>query len=139
MSKSEGSVTISAPIEKVFDAIANPEVVNQISSASLVGTSGQNGEAGSYADWEYLKLRSRTIVSEVNKPNKMVEEMTGPMPGRWIWNLEQDGQAVKVDFCIEYKVPGGFLGDIADRLFLGSMNQKSLEKTMSGLKDYCEK
>ena len=139
MSKSEGSVTINAPIDKVFDAIANPDIVNQISSASLVGTNGQNGEAGSYADWEYLKLRSRTTVSEVKKPNKMVEEMTGPMPGRWIWNLEQDGQAVKVDFCIEYKVPGGFLGGIADKLFLGSMNQKSLEKTMSGLKDYCEK
>jgi carbon monoxide dehydrogenase subunit G len=139
MSKSEGSITISAPIEKIFDAIANPDVVAQISNGTLIGTKGKNGELGSYADWEYLKLRSRATVSEVNKPSKMVEEMTGPMPGKWIWNLEQDGQAVKVDFCIEYKVPGGFLGRIVDKLFLGSMNQKSMEKTMSGLKAYCEK
>lgn len=139
MPKSDGSVIINAPIEKVFNAIANPDIVAQISSGSLIGTEGKNGELGSYADWEYLKLRSRTTVSEVNKPSKMVQEMTGAMPGRWIWNLEQEGQAVKVDFCIEYKVPGGFLGKIANKLFLGRMNQKSMEKTMYGLKAYCEK
>jgi carbon monoxide dehydrogenase subunit G len=139
MPKSEGSVTINAPIEKVFDAIANPEIVAQISNGKLTGTKGKNGELGSYADWEYLKLRSRTTVSEVNKPSKMVQEMTGAMPGRWIWNLEQEGQSVKVDFCIEYRVPGGFLGKIANKLFLGSMNQRSMEKTMYGLKAYCEK
>jgi uncharacterized membrane protein len=65
--------------------------------------------------------------------------MTGAMPGKWIWNLERDGQAVKVDFCIEYRVPGGFLGKIADQLFLGKMNQKNLDNTLRGLKVYGEK
>jgi coenzyme Q-binding protein COQ10 len=139
MPKSEGSVTINAPIEKVFDAAANPEIIAQISSGSLVGTEGKNGELGSYADWQYLKLRSRTTVSEAIKPNKLVQEMTGGMPGRWIWNLKQEGQAVKVDFCIEYRVPGGILGKIADKLFLARINRKNMEKTLYGLEAYCEK
>lgn len=139
MSKTEVSVTINAPIERVFDTVADPEIIAQISSGALIGTKGKNGELGSYADWEYLKLRSRTTVSEVNKPHKLVQEMTGAMPGKWTWSLEQEGQTVKVDFCIEYSVPGGILGKIANKLFLGRMNQKNGEKTMHGLKTYCEK
>jgi carbon monoxide dehydrogenase subunit G len=139
MPKTEGSVTINAPVEKVFDAVADPEIIAQISSGALIGTKGKNGELGSYADWEYLKLRSRTTVSEVNKPHKLVQEMTGAMSGKWIWSLEQEGQTVKVDFCIEYTVPGGILGKIADKLFLARINQKNGEKTMQGLKAYCEK
>lgn len=139
MPKLEATVTINAPIEKVFDAVADPEIIAQISSGALIGTKGKYGELGSCADWEYLKLRSRTTVSEVNKPHKLVQEMTGAMPGKWIWSLEQAGQTVKVDFCIEYTVPGGILGKIANKLFLGRINQKNGKKTMQGLKAYCEK
>jgi carbon monoxide dehydrogenase subunit G len=139
MPKSEGAVTINAPIEKVFDTAADPQIIAQISSGSLVGTGGNNGELGSYADWEYLKLRSRTSVSEVNKPYRLAQEMTGAMPGRWIWNLKQEGKNTKVDYCIEYIVPGGILGKIANTLFLGRMNQKNLEKTLQALKAYCER
>jgi coenzyme Q-binding protein COQ10 len=138
MPKTEVSVTINATIEKAFDAVANPDIISQISSGSLVGANGKNGELGSYADWEYLKFRSRTTVTEVNKPYKLIEEMTGAMPGKWIWNLKQEGEAVIVDFCIEYSVPGGILGKIANKLFLGRINQKNGEKTMQGLKAYCE-
>jgi uncharacterized membrane protein len=139
MPKSEGSVTINAPIEKVFDAVANPEVITQISSGKLVRTQGKFDELGSYADWEYLKLRSRTTVSEVNKPHKLIQKMTGAMSGKWIWSLKQEGQTVKVDFCIEYTVPGGIIGKIANKLFLERINKKNREKTMRGLKAYCEK
>jgi hypothetical protein len=139
MPKTEVSVTINSPIEKVFDAVADPEIIAQISSGALIGTKGKNGELGSYADWEYLKLRSRTTVSEVNKPHKLVQEMTGAMPGKWIWSLGQEGQTVKVDFCIEYTVPGGIFGKIANKLFLGRINQKNGEKSMQGLKAHCEK
>lgn len=138
MPKSEASVTISAAMESVFDAIAAPDIIAQISSGALIRTEGKNGELGSSADWEYLKLRSRTTVSEVNRPYKLVQEMIGMMPGRWIWNLEQEGQAVKVFFCIAYSIPGGILGKIANQLFLGRMNQKNLEGTLHKLKVYCE-
>jgi len=138
MPKTEVSITVNAPIENVFDAVANPEVIARISSGTLIGTKGKYNELGSYADWGYLKLRSRTTVSEVDKPHKLVQEMTGAMSGKWTWILQQEGQTVKVDFSIEYAVPGGILGKIADKLFLGRINRKNGEKTMRGLKAHCE-
>jgi len=144
MSKTEVSVIINAPIEKVFDAAADPEkMAKYISTASLAKTEGKPDELGSYSEWIYpvagMKVRGKMIVSEVDKPRRLVHEMSGTMPGKWIWNLKQESQAVKVDFCIEYRVPGGFLGDIADKLFLGRINKKNGEKAMQGLKTYCEK
>ena len=65
--------------------------------------------------------------------------MTGAMKGKWIWNLKQDGKNTKVDYCIEYIVPGGILGKMANTLFMGRMNQENLEKTLQALKVYCER
>ena len=138
MPKVAGSVTIDAPIEKVFDSAADPQVIAQISSGALVGMTGEKGELGSYADWEYLKMRSRTTVSEVDRPSRLVQAMTGPMPGRWIWDLKQDGKAVRVDFCIEYSFLSGIPGKIVNRLLRGKMN-RDMDKTMHGLKSHCEK
>lgn len=139
MPKTEVSVNIDAPVENVFDAIANPEVITQKSAGKLVETKGSNGELGSYAVWEYLKLRSRTTVTEVEKPYKLIHTMTGGMPGKWIWILKQEEQSIRVDFCIDYRVPGGILGRIVNSLFLGRINRKNGEKTVQGIKAYCEK
>jgi coenzyme Q-binding protein COQ10 len=144
MPKTEVSVTINAPLEKVFDAAADPEKMAQyISTAVLENAKGKPDELGSYSEWLYpvagMKIHGKMTVSEVDKPRRLVHEMSGTMPGKWIWSLKQVGQAVKVDFCIEYTVPGGILGKIADKLFLSRMNQKNGVKAMQGLKAYCEK
>ncbi len=143
MPKSEASVTINAPIEKVFDAIADQEkAVQYYPAAVLIAVNGKPDELGSSAELEYhvagMKIHAKITVSEVDKPLKLVYEMSGAMPGKWIWSLEQEGQAVKVDFSIDAKIPGGILGKIANRLFLGRMNQKNAEKCVQGLKVYCE-
>ena len=143
MPKSEASVTINAPIEKVFDAIADQEkAVQYYPAAVLIAVNGKPDELGSSAELEYhvagMKIHAKITVSEVDKPLKLVYEMSGAMPGKWIWSLEQEGQAVKVDFSIDAKIPGGILGKIANQLFLGRMNQKNAEKCVQGLKVYCE-
>ncbi len=143
MPKSEASVTINAPIEKIFDAIADQEKAAQyISTAVLTDTKGKPDELGSYSEWTYpvagMKIHGKMTVSEVDKPHRLVQEMSGTMTGKWIWSLEQDGQAVKVVFSVEYSVPGGILGKVANKLFLGRINQRNSEKCVQGLKVYCE-
>ena len=143
MSKSEGTITINAPIEKVFDAISDPEKVTQYASSSvLTGAEGKPDELGSYAEFDYhvvgMKFHARMTVSEVDKPHRLVQEMSGAMPGKWTWGLTQDDQAVKVDFSIDYIFPGGILGKIADRLFMGRMNKNNIGRTLQNLKVFCE-
>jgi uncharacterized membrane protein len=144
MGKSEASVTINTSIEKTFDAVADPKKMAEYSNASvLTEEKGNPGELGSSAIWEYnvagMKFHATTTVSVVTRPKKMIQEMSGAMPGRWIWNLKQKGKATTVNFSIEYNLPGGVFGKMIDRLFMGRMNQKNLEKTLRYLKEYCEK
>ena len=143
MPKSEASVSINAPIEKIFDAVADQEKAAQwYPAAVLIGVKGKPDELGSSAELDYhvvgMTIHAKITVSEVDKPRKLIYEMTGAMPGKWIWSLEQEGQAVKVDFSIDAKIPGGILGKIANQLFLGRMNQKNAESCVQGLKVYCE-
>jgi uncharacterized protein YndB with AHSA1/START domain len=143
MPKSEASVTINASVEKVFDAIADPEKVARYESSSLLTKSkGKPDEIGSYSEFDYhvmgMKFHARMTVSEVDKPRRLVQEMSGAMPGKWVWNLTQDDPVVKVDFSIEYSVPGGVLGNIANKFFLGRMNQKNRKSTLHNLKMTCE-
>ncbi len=144
MPKSEGSVTIDAPMEEIFDAVADQEKAAQYhASGVLTAVNGKPDEVGSSADFDYrvvvgMTVHAKLTVLEVDKPRRLVLEMSGTMPGRWTWNLEQEGQAVKVNFSIDYSVPGGIVGRIANQLFLGRINQRNLETTLRGLKVYCE-
>lgn len=143
MPRAESSVTINAPIEKVFDAIADQEKAAQYSTgAVLTDVKGNPDEQGSSAEFEYhvvgMKFHVKLTVLEVDKPRRLVQEMGGAFPGKWTWSLEQEGQAVKVDVSVDYSVPGGILGKIANQLLLERMNQKNIESTVHGLKIYCE-
>jgi carbon monoxide dehydrogenase subunit G len=51
MPKSEGSVIISIPIEKVFNTVADPEEMTNCVSSVLADFGGEPGELESYAEW----------------------------------------------------------------------------------------
>jgi len=143
MPKSEGSVAINAPIEKVFDAIADQEkAARWYPAAVLKAVEGRPDELGSSAELEYrlagMKIQAKITVSEVDRPHKLVHDLSGALPGKWTWSLAEEGPIVRVNFRIDYSVPGGILGKIADKLFLGRMNQRNMARAVHGLKVYCE-
>lgn len=143
MPKSEASISINAPIEKIFNAVADPKELTQYAPAGVAtDVVGNPDELGSYANYDYhlagMTFHARATVLEVDKPNKIVHELSGAMPGKWTWSLEQDDQAIRVKFSVNYGLPWGILGTIANALLLGRMNQKNAEKTVKRLKVYCE-
>jgi len=144
MPRAEASVTINAPIEKVFDVVADPEQVPQYMSgvSDVSNIQGDPGEKGSSSDIAYhvmgMKFTQQMTVSEVEKPRKLLLEMKGGFPGTFQWTLEAQGQATKVDVMVDYSVPGGILGKIANQLLLERMNQKNLDGSAEKLKLLCE-
>ena len=143
MPTSEATITVNAPQEAVFDAIADQEKAAHYYPASeVVVVDGKPGEPGSSAEYVYrvagMRIRGRGTVIEVDKPRKLVQEFSGAMPGIFTWSLLEQNQAVQVTFRVDYRVPFGILGTILDKLFLGRMNQRNAESTLKGLKAYCE-
>jgi len=140
----ETSVTINAPIEKVFDTIVDPALTAQWSSgvSEVTNIKGNPWEKGSSVDMAYhvlgMKFTQHMVTSEIEKPRKVIYEMTGGFPGTFEFALERQGQATKVDTRIDYSVPGGIIGKIANQLLLERMNRKNMESSAEGLKIFCE-
>jgi len=144
MPRVETSVTINAPIEKVFDTIVDPELTAKWSSgiSEVSNNKGNPWEKGSSTDMVYhvlgMKFTQHMVTLGINKPNKVIYQMTGGFPGTFEFVLEPQGQATKVETIIDYSVPGGIIGKIANRLLLERMNRKNMEDSTEGLKVYCE-
>ncbi len=143
MPRAEASGTINAPIEKVFDVIADyAQMAHYAPISEVTNIKGNPGEKGSSADYTYhvlgIKFTMHTTLLEVERPRKVTTEDTGGLSGNFEWTLEPQGQATKVNVRIDYSVPGGVLGKIANRVLLERMNQKNMESMAQGLKIYCE-
>ena len=144
MPKVETSVTINAPIEKVFHAIIEPELAPQWSSgiSEVTNIKGDPEEKGSSFDMTYhvlgMKFTQHMVTSEIAKPRKVIYLMEGGFPGTFEFTIEPQGQVTKVDIRIDYSVPGGILGKIANQVLLERMNRKNIESSAEGLKIFCE-
>ena len=144
MPRVETSVTINAPIEKVFHTIIEPEFTPKWSSgiSEVTNIKGDPEEKGSSTDLAYhvlgMKFTQHMVTSEIEKPRKVIYQMTGGFPGTFEFALEPQGQATKVDIRIDYSVPGGIIGKIANQLLLERMNRKNIESSAEGLKIFCE-
>ena len=144
MPRGEASVTINAPIEKVFDVVVDPERGSQWASgvSDVINIQGNPGEIGSSSTLIYhvlgIKTTNTFTVSKVEKPRTILYEISGTFPGTFQFTLEPQGQATKVTARLDYSVPGGILGRIASQVLLERMNQKNLESTAEKLKLLCE-
>lgn len=143
MPRLETHITIRAPIEKVFGSIIDPEVISKRPPIHAVSNvKGNPGEKGGSADYTYrvlgLKFKQTMAVLEVDKPHRIVWEMSGSFVGKWVQTLESQQEGARVDTKVDYAVRGGIIGRMADRLFLQRINQRNLEIGSAGLKEVCE-
>ena len=144
MPKVETSVTIRAPIEKIFDTIVDPELTTRWSSGvnEVTNINGNPWEKGSSIDMSYhvlgMKFTQHMVTSEIEKPRKVIYLMEGGFPGTFEFALDPQGQVTKVDIRLDYSVPGGIVGKIANQVLLERMNQKNIESSADGLKIFCE-
>lgn len=143
MPRLETYITIRAPIEKIFDAIIDPEVISKWPPIHAISNvKGNPGEKESSADYTYrvpgLKFKQTMAVLEVDKPRRIVWKMSGSFVGKWVQTLESQQEGTRVDTKVDYIVRGGVIGRMADRLFLQRINQRNLEIGSAGLKEVCE-
>lgn len=147
MARIESKFSINAPIERVFDYVANPANRPEWLDSTIEVKNVSEGPLGLGTSWtEVAKIAGRVheqvrMVTEYNRPRKYVMEFAvlGAKTGRFDMTFEPEDSGTRVTLIFEYTLPASVLGLFADKLLLERRIRKTLGHDISTLRMILEK
>jgi carbon monoxide dehydrogenase subunit G len=141
VAKVERTVTINAPIDKVFAYIADPtselEFVPGITDVRNVTGEG----VGQTTEWTYkmlgIPLSGKSEVLEYKPSERYVTRSSGGIVSTWTWTFKSEGGGTQLDVVIDYTIPVPVLGKVGERLVL-RQTEREADLSMATLKDRLE-
>ena len=143
MPKIERSVTINAPVKKIFDYIADPKLQVEWLPGMIEVKDIKQTEQGVGSTYKFaykvagMRFEGEDIVEEYIPNKKMVTRSKGGIESSWTWNFEPYNDKTKVEVIVEYKVPIPVLGKIAEVLVL-KQNEREADHALANIKDKME-
>jgi uncharacterized membrane protein len=132
------SITINAPIEKVFKYITEPgnlpEIWPSLIESEVVERLPDGGNRTKYV-YKMAGMRLEGTSEDIEFiPNQRVVTLTkGGAEGEIIWEYQSEGEGTKVTFSSEYTVPIPLLGKLAET-FIVKQNENEAETMLANLK-----
>lgn len=140
---------INAPIERCFDISRDIDVhkhsMSQSKEEAIAGTTKGLIEEGQWVTWRathfLFSVKMTVRINEMHKPWYFIDEMTdGPFKKLWHkHSFESHGSVTHMYDEFTYEAPLGFLGKIAEWLFLNKYMTKLLQKRNIVIKGITEK
>ncbi len=141
MAKIERSITINAPVEKVFTYVADPMTGPEWIPSSMEVHDVTGSGVGQHHRWTYkmagMRLEGESTVTEYIPNERIVEESKGGVTSTWIYNFEPHNGGTKMKLGIEYTIPIPVLGKLAEKLVL-RRNEREADLAMANIKDKFE-
>lgn len=143
MATVERSILINAPTEAI-DAIALdgnrlPQWYVGIEQAT---PDDLYPEVGSRVSLVYkaaeVTFNLALTVQELAHGHHISYQMSGMMVGTQEWSYTPEGGQTRLTALVEYEMPGGVLGKIADKLVVERMNARNLEESLENLRALVE-
>ena len=142
MAKLERSITINAPVEKVFDYMQIPTNLPEIWPSMVEAKDVERlPNGGNSFRWVYkmagMHFEGTSVDTEVVANERVVSETRGGIEGDMMWTFELEDPGTKVTSRIEYTVPIPVLGKLAERVVV-KMNERESEVLLANLKAVME-
>jgi uncharacterized membrane protein len=138
MAKMTRSISINAPVEKVFDFMSQPTNLPEIWPSMVEVNNVQPSPAGGYNfGWVYkmagmrFEGASETIESITNQ--RVVTKSTKGIESEFVWMYESKDAGTKLTVEIEYTVPIPLLGKLAEA-FIVKQNEHEADVLLANLK-----
>ncbi len=146
MSRIERSIEILRPPEEVFDALTDLDGLTHW-APTVVETRNAPGrplQAGDTFEQTVrvagVSLETDWTVIDVQRPDYVRYECKGRAGGSLNMTqrvLGSDGGS-RVELEIDYELPGGFVGEALNRLYVERRNEREAESTLQNLKEFLE-
>lgn len=129
MAKLQKSITINAPIEKVFAYLSDPKNLLEIWPSMIEIKDVQPAATGGYNfGWVYkmagMRFEGASETVEEIPNQRTVTKSTKGIESHFVWTYEPENGGTKLTVDIEYKVPVPLLGKIADSFILKQNDQE---------------
>lgn len=142
MAKLHKSVTINAPIEKIYEFMDDPRHLPEIWPSMIEVKDVEPATAGGYNfAWVYkmagvrFEGASETTEHETNKHT--TTKSTKGIQSRFDWEYKKHNGGTEVDLDVEYTIPVPLVGKLAEA-FIVKQNEHEADTMLANLKDLME-
>jgi len=142
MAKVEKTITINAPVEKVFDYIDQPTNLPEIWPSLMEIKDVQTLPNGGHTDrWVYkmagMRFEGTTEGIEHVTNQRIVSKTKGGVESTQTWVFQPEAGGTKVTFEVEYNIPIPVLGKLAEAIVV-KMNNREGDSILANLKTRME-
>jgi ribosome-associated toxin RatA of RatAB toxin-antitoxin module len=147
MTTLHNEISIQAPIEKIWDALAVIDKLEEFDPTVQKAVALSSAKSGLDAKRKvHMKDGKNWFEEKVTefKPNEalcyQLTDCSFPITGlSHSYSFEKNGSGVKVKQLMKYTVKFGLLGRLLDRLMIRKQTDAGIKKFFEGLKEYVEK
>jgi len=141
MEKVERSITINAPVEKVFSYITDP--MNSLEyTPGMTEVRDITGQGlGQKFGWTYkmigIPFKGESEVMECIPNERYVEKSTGGIVSTWTWTFKPEAGGTLVNVVVEYTIPVPVLGKVGERLVM-KQSEREADISVAYIKERLE-
>lgn len=146
MTTIHNEITIDAPVEKIWNALSNIDMLDKYDPTVKKSTLLTSSNSGIGAKRKVDMLDGKNWFEEkvtAFKPNEALafELIACSFPVHKLkhsYSFEKVGGQIKVKQVMEYEMKFGFFGKLMDALMVRKQSDKGIKKFFSGLKSFAE-
>ena len=141
MPRITNSITINAPVEKVFEYISNPEnTLEWWPNVTGLRDKTGHGEGQSWTfDYKMMGLhftaKAKVTRSIINTERRV--KSTGGIESEWDWYFKRVNGGTQLRWVIDYTIPVPVLGKVGE-LFILRRNRRVARFAMTNIKEKME-
>jgi len=141
----QNSITIAAPIERVSHLACDIEHIPEwfVGASEFSHVNQADNMVASTWDWNYRilgrRFKGQARLVECDEPHRSATEIEGDVAARFAWDYRPLEGETLVESRVDYVVPMGFIGRLADALWARRMFARNLQGSLENLKRALEK
>jgi len=142
LAKLQKSITINAPVEKVFAYLSDPNHLPEIWPSMVEIKDVKPAPTGGYNfGWVYkmagMRFDGASETTEEIPNQRTVTKSTKGIESQFVWDYKPENGGTNLTVDIEYKVPVPLLGKLAES-FIIKQNEHEADTLLNNLKSRME-
>jgi uncharacterized membrane protein len=129
------SISIRAPVDRVFDYLADPTHLPEIWPSMVAIRNVEPRENGTSFDWDYkllgMRIHGHSDPVELVRNQRLVTRSVKGIPNTFRWLFANKAGETEVALEVDYEVP--VLGRLAEGM-VGRVHQREAETLLNNLK-----